>query len=215
MQTAAGEVRQQRPSVYQEAGGARQAVESGYVLKGNGEVGFLLGAYDASRKLIIDPVLAYSTYLGGSNADLGNGIAVDAAGDAYVAGQTASTNFPTANATQSKYGGGQTDAFVAKLNSSGSALLYSTYLGITSGDAGLGIAVDSAGNAYVAGRTGSTDFPTSNPIQSKNGGSTFDAFVTKLNASGSALLYSTYVRGSGEYEYNVVVGVHDGCYVVA
>ncbi|PYS81237.1 MAG: hypothetical protein DMF67_17525, partial [Acidobacteria bacterium] len=114
-----------------------------------------------------------STYLGGSNADLGNGIAVDSSGNAYVAGQTASTNFPTANAVQGKYGGGQNDAFVAKLNASGSALLYSTYLGGTGSDAGLGIAVDSAGNAYVAGRTASTDFSTANPIQSKYGGGTF------------------------------------------
>src|SRR5207237_2993534 len=115
IQTAAGEVRQQKPVVYQESGGARQEVECGYVLKGGGAVGFSLGAYDANRKLIIDPVLAYSTYLGGSNGDLGNGIAVDSSGNAYVAGQTASTNFPTANATQSKYGGDKTDAFVAKL----------------------------------------------------------------------------------------------------
>src|SRR5947209_16249419 len=129
IRTAAGEVRQQKPSVYQEGAGGRQEVECGYVLKGGGEVGFSLGAHDASKKLIIDPVLAYSTYLGGSNADLGNGIAVDSAGNAYVAGQTASTNFPTANASQGKYGGGQNDAFVTKLNASGPALIYSTYLG--------------------------------------------------------------------------------------
>ena len=214
IQTAAGEVRQQKPSVYQEAEGGRQEVESGYVLKGGGEVGFSLGAYDASKKLIIDPVLAYSTYLGGSNADLGNGIAVDSSGNAYVTGQTASTNFPTANTIQSKFGGGQADAFVAKLNASGSALIYSTYLGGTGGDAGLGIAVDSSGNAYVAGRTGSTDFPTANPIQSKYGGGTFDAFVAKLNASGSALLYSTYLGGNSEDDGNgIAVDAAGSAYV--
>jgi hypothetical protein len=184
IRTAAGEVRQQKPSVYQELAGARQEVESGYVLKGAGSVGFSVGAYDASRKLIIDPVLAYSTYLGGSNGDSGNGIAVDAAGDAYVAGLTASTNFPTANATQSKFGGGQTDAYVAKLNASGSALLYSTYLGGggSGQDNGLGIAVDAAGNAYVTGFTDASDFPVTPNSFQPAGGASRDAFIAKIGS---------------------------------
>src|SRR5205085_10726396 len=112
-------------------------------------------------------------------ADLGNGIAVDSSGNAYVTGQTASTNFPTANAIQSNKAGTTTNAYVTKLNASGSALIYSTYLGGSGGDAGLGIAVDAAGNAYVAGRTGSTDFPTANPIQSKNGGGDCETVVSR------------------------------------
>ena len=141
--------------------------------------------------------LVYSTYLGGNDRDQGGGIALDADGNAYIAGSTASTNFPTKNPLQPTGGGPNIDAFVAKLNQTGSALVYSTYLGGTGlyGDFGNGIAVDSAGNAYVAGVTNSTDFPTKNPLQPASGGGS-DAFVTKINAAGSALLYSTYVGGS-------------------
>src|SRR5438045_3125710 len=138
--------------------------------------------------------LIYSTYLGGSSSDFAFGIAVDSAGNAYVAGQTGSTDFPTANAGQGK-SAGNGDAFVTKLNASGSALIYSTYLGGSSDDDANGIAVDSSGNAYVTGFTFSTDFPTANAIQSKYGGGQTDAYVTKLNASGSALLFSAYPNG--------------------
>jgi hypothetical protein len=140
--------------------------------------------------------LVYSTYLGGSGYDLGYGIAVDSAGDAYVTGLTYSSNFPTMNPLQPAFGGGNYDAFVAKLNPSGSALVYSTYLGGSGDDFARGIAVDSAGNAYLDGRTTSTNFPTMNPLQATNGGSA-DAFVAKLNPAGSALVYSTYLGGSG------------------
>src|SRR6202795_357270 len=140
--------------------------------------------------------LVYSTYLGGSGYDLGYGIAVDSAGNAYVTGLTYSSNFPTMNPLQPAFGGGNYDAFVAKLNPSGSALVYSTYLGGSGDDFAGGIAVDSAGNAYLEGRTTSTNFPTMNPLQATNGGGA-DAFVVKLNSAGSALVYSTYLGGSG------------------
>jgi hypothetical protein len=120
---------------------------------------------------------------------------VDSAGNAYVTGGTGSTDFPTMNPLQPAYGGGG-DAFVSKINSVGSALVYSTYLGGSGGDGGSGIAVDSAGNAYVTGGTGSTDFPTTNAGQPAYGGSG-DAFVSKINSAGSALVYSTYLGGSG------------------
>lgn len=140
--------------------------------------------------------LVYSTYLGGSSLDIGEGIAVDSSGNAYVTGLTESTNFPTMNPFQPAYGGGQDDAFVTKLNSTGSALVYSTYLGGSNSDQASGIVVDSAGNTYVAGSTSSTNFPTMNPSQGANAGSD-DAFVSKFNPTGSALVYSTYLGGSG------------------
>ena len=142
--------------------------------------------------------LVYSTYLGGSNYDGGFGIAVDSSGNAYVTGYTFSANFPTVNPLQPTHGGGVNDAFVAKLNAAGSALAYSTYLGGGAWDEGDAIAVDSFGNAYVTGFTVSTDFPTVNPVQASNHGGDGDAFVAKLNAAGSALVYSTYLGSSGE-----------------
>ena len=170
-----------------------------FVVASDNEVAFRVAGYDPKRPLVIDPVLSYSTYLGGSSYDYGGGIAVDSAGNAYVAGSTGSTDFPTLNPLQPSYGGGDYDAFVAKLNPAGSALVYSTYLGGSGSDQGVGIAVDSSGNAYVTGLTQSTDFPTLNPLQAKCGNCSPDygtAFVAKLNASGSALLYSTYLGGS-------------------
>jgi hypothetical protein len=139
--------------------------------------------------------LVYATYLGGSGHDSGGGIAVDSQGNAYVTGFTTSTNFPTANPLQPA-NGGSLDAFVAKLNAAGTALAYATYLGGSSDDAGRGIAVDSQGNAYVTGVTGSPNFPTANALQPAFGGD-FDAFVAKLNAAGTALVYSTYLGGNG------------------
>jgi len=149
--------------------------------------------------------LVYATYLGGTGPDFGQGIAVDAAGDAYVTGSTQSFNFPTANAL---YVGNDSctvvnqvesctaDAFVTEVNPSGTALVYSTYLGGSAADSGQAIAVDGKGNAYVAGYTYSTDFPTQSAWQSSNGGAS-DAFVTELSPGGSSLVFSTYLGGTG------------------
>jgi hypothetical protein len=181
LQTAAGTVVQQAPVLYQVNGaGTRTAVSGQYVLETDGTVGFQVGAYDSSRALIIDPVLAYSTYLGGSGNDYGYGIAVDGSGNAYVTGSTASSTFPTtAGAFQTTYAG-STDAFVTKLNASGTAPLYSTYLGGSGNDGGNGIAVDGSGNAYVAGYTNSSNFPTTpGAFQTYQGNE--DAFVAKFN----------------------------------
>src|SRR6266550_127337 len=195
-----GEVRFEKPRIYQELGGTWREISGGYVLKNANGVGFAVAAYDANKPLVIDPTLFYSTYLGGSGEDLGLGIAADGAGNAYVTGETGSTDFPGASSSmiQSSNGGGF-DAFVAKINAGGTALVYSTYLGGSSDDLGFGIAVDAAGNAYVTGETGSTDFhgASSSMIQSSNGGG-FDAFVAKFNAGGTALVYSTYLGGSGD-----------------
>ena len=192
------EVRQHKPVVYQEVAGVRQAVAGRYVMKGTRQVGFRVATYDPSRPLIIDPVLVYSTYLGGSGFDLSYRIAVDGAGSAYVTGETASTDFPTtAGAAQTTYAGGTWDVFVTKLDATGSARLYSTYLGGSFSDTGAGIAVDAAGSAYVTGNTGSTDFPTTaGALQATHAGGFQDAFVTKLDATGSGLVYSTYLGGS-------------------
>ena len=323
--TAAGDLRQEAPAAYQEIDGSRRPVTSAFRLSPDGQVGFSIGAYDPSYPLVIDPVLDYSTYLGGpygniagaiatdpegdayiSGLAIGNGypyigpsgmqsgfstvglfvvklnaegseqlyttyigsggngeargIAVDAAGDAYVTGDAGSDGFPIVNGPQpplhgggvfvvkldpsgssalysrfldTQHGGkatgiaidaignayvtgsmtggdldvanpfqatqdGEKDAFVSKLDPSGS-LVYSTYLGGSGQDEGLGIAVDGAGSAYVTGTTTSADFPTVNPFQSTlNGGQ--DAFVAKLNPTGSALVYSTYLGGSGVEE---------------
>ena len=135
------------------------------------------------------------------------GIAVDSAGNAYVAGDTRSTNFPTANAVKATFGGGLSEAFVTKLNAAGNALVYSTYLGGDSFDSATSIAVDSSGNAYVTGRTTSTNFPTVNPIQATFAGGGSDAFMTKINAAGSALVYSTYLGGGGGNGFDTAFGI--------
>ena len=168
------------------------------MLEGNGQVGFHVGAYDATQPLVIDPTysLVYSTYLGGKQDDRGYAIAVDGSGDAYVAGLTDSANFPTKNPLQA-HNSGDYDVFVTKLNAAGTGLLYSTFLGGTAAEWAKGIAVNSAGDAYVTGWTQSTNFPTKNALQSKLDG-TQDGFVAELNASGTALVYSTYLGGSSQ-----------------
>ena len=158
--------------------------------------------------------------MGGTGQDAGNGtggIAVDTSGNAYVTAETTSVNFPTtAGAFQPALAGG-VDTFVTKFNAAGSALLYSTYLGGSGADIGGAIAVDSLGNAYITGETNSADFPTSSPIQATYGGGIGDAFVTKLNASGSALVYSTYLGGNGtfdsEFGSGIAVDVNGNAYV--
>jgi hypothetical protein len=191
---AGGDVVEQAPVIYQDVAGARQRVEGNYVLHPDGTIGLQIGRYDASQTLVVDPTLVYSLSMGGSNYDQGFGVAVDPSGNVYLTGFTESVNFPTVNAVQGAYHGGQ-DCFVVKLNAAG-ALLYSTYLGGSGDDWGTGIATDAAGNAYVTGFTHSTNFPTKNPLQAANG--FYDAFVAKLNPTGSALVYSTYLGGSAD-----------------
>lgn len=140
--------------------------------------------------------MVYSTYLGGSDRDIGLDIAVDTLGSAYITGYTTSTDFPTASAIQGTYGGGNNDAFVTKLNASGTALVYSTYLGGEGQEDGAGIAVDVSGNAYVAGGTISIDFPTQSPIYGTRNDYSYDVFATKIDPTGSTLVYSTYLGGS-------------------
>jgi hypothetical protein len=140
--------------------------------------------------------LIYSTYLGGSEDDGASAIAVDSAGNAYIAGRTLSSKFPLEKPFQSVFAGGESDAFVAKLNSAGNALIYSTYLGGNDRDGASAIAVDSSGSAYVAGTTLSANFLLENPFQNVKLGSQ-DAFLLKLSSAGDALIYSTYLGGTG------------------
>ena len=157
--------------------------------------------------------LVYSTYVGGSNNDFGSGIAVDGAGSAYVTGYTGSNDFPTQSPYQAEHQGGDYDAFVTKLTPAGNALAYSTYLGGNGRDEGHGIAVDTAGSAYVTGETQSTNFPTQSPYQATNQRGS-DAFVTKLTPAGKALSYSTYLGGSGDdYAYGIAVDAAGSAYV--
>jgi hypothetical protein len=205
---AGGDVRMRKPIVYQENGGKRKAVSGRYVMKGGGQVGFEVGAYDPTKPLVIDPVLAYSTYLGGSGIDQAWAIAVDGVGSAYLTGETTSLDFPTSAGAPDSTFNGFTDVFVTKLDAAGSAIVYSTYLGgATNGDSGLGIAVDTSGNAYVTGNTSSTDFPsTLAAFDSTFNGGGFDAFVTKLDATGSSLAYSTYL-GGGDFDNGIAIAV--------
>src|SRR2546426_8235950 len=210
--TDTGDVRLQKPLVYQVgADGHRNLIAGSYVVFLNTRhaspvtrhVGFDVASYDHSKPIVIDPVLFYSTYLGGSADDRGEGIAVDAAGNAYVKESISSSTgwtfpIPTGPGAQGNYGGGTSDAFVMKLNATGTAIMYATYLGGSSNDGGNGIAVDAAGNAYVTGFTDSTNFPTANPVQAANGGGD-DAFVTKPGTSGG-LGDSTYLGGSSNDE---------------
>ncbi len=212
--SGAGDVVFHKPVAYQEGRSGRQSVEARFVLTGKQQVNFKLGRYDRSRELVIDPSVTYATYLGGTGEDDGYGIAIDSGGDAYVTGQTASTNFPVAGGVAPNTNAGGFDAFVTKFNADGSGLIYSTYVGGSGNDSGNAVAVDGSGNAFVAGGTTSADFPTAGAaFQTSNGGGV-DAFVFELNPGGTALTYSTYLGGSGD---DVATGIAidgTGSYVV-
>jgi hypothetical protein len=190
------ELRQQSPVAYQNTGdtaSSRRPVDSRYVLRSPREVAFEIGAYDKTKPLVIDPVLTFASYLGGSGADTGEAIALDLDGNAYLTGATASADFPVT--TGPALASALEDVFVVKVSPDGGAIVYATYLGGDGADAGQDIAVDAAGRVVVAGRTRSADFPTRNAIQAAFGGQT-DAFVAKLSAAGDEILFSTYLGGS-------------------
>ena len=200
LHTAGGDLVKDAPVVYQESDGARSSIAGRYLLD-DGQVSFEVGAYDHALPLVIDPILSYSTYLGGSGVDVGFAIAVDSAGSAYVTGTAGSSSFPKQNPMQPKLSGGN-DAFVTKFNAAGSGLVYSTYFGGSGSDRGYGIAVDGNGYAYVTGLTTSSNLTTTVGAFDTTIGGGIDAFVVKLNAGGSALLYSTYFGGSGGENFN-------------
>jgi len=193
---------------------------TGYTLSANfPTVNPCQGSYSGSGDAFVAKLspagnsLVYSTYLGGSNTDNANAIAIDSAGNAYLTGYTHSNDFPTDGPYQAS-NSGFSDAFITKLNSTGNGLIYSTYLGGITEEKSFAIAVDSSDNTYVAGYTLSTNFPTANPYQVSTGGS-YDAFITKLNPSGSGLVYSTYLGGNGFDQANAIAVESSGSVYVA
>ncbi len=235
-----GETRFHKPVVYQLDGDRKTSVDARYDIAG-GKVTFALGTYDHSKELVIDPILSYLTYLGGSFDDTLNGIAIDASGSAYVVGTTTSANFPLKNAyTGALPGGtnGNRSMFVTKFNTTGTALVYSTYLGGTGNTYGTGIAVDTGGNAYVVGTLDTDGYPITagafqtlcganyvvpagSPVGVRANGCTGagqgdnSGVVTKINATGTALVYSTYLSGNNYNSVNAVaVNAAGEAYVV-
>ncbi|HYS71061.1 MAG TPA: SBBP repeat-containing protein, partial [Thermoplasmata archaeon] len=189
VRTNVGEIHDAPPVAIQDG----RDVPCHYALEGS-SVGVACDAWDPARALTIDPLL-YSTFLGGSTYSRATAIAVGASGDAYVTGYTSSVDFPTTpGAFLTTYAGGLRDAFVVKLNPSGTDLIYATFLGGSGTDRAFAIAVDSAGDATVAGYTNSTDFPvTPGASRTNYSGGEKDAFVARLDPAGSALLYATFL----------------------
>jgi hypothetical protein len=222
-----GEVLQRRPIVYQIVDGHRQPVDGAFTLSSFSaglsianepagdapapssterpavagvEVGFDVGVYDSSLPLVIDPVLVYSTYFGSTGSDLGASVATDSAGNVYIAGQVSAADFPTTGFVP----GMLTGAFISKLNPAGSAIVYSTLISGGSLDQATAVAVDDSGNAYLAGITQYEEFPTLNAFQGSRAGQD-DGFVAKLNAAGSALVFSTFLGGTADEQLNDIV----------
>ncbi len=193
LQTGTGAVQFQAPSIYQEKSGVRVPVQGGYVMQDSTHIRFQVATYDKTMPLTIDPVLNYSTYLGGSAGDQPQGVSVDASGNVYVTGSTDSTDF-----TMTSFGplvAGNTHAFVMKLDPTGSTLIFNDYIGGSSQDYGAAVAVNTS-NVYVTGSTTSSDFPLVNAFQPSYPGG-YNGFVAKISADGSSLVYSTYLGGNG------------------
>ncbi len=191
--TQASNLHFQSPVVYQESNGQRVAIAGGYAMKDASHIGFQLAGYNSSKPLVIDPVLVYSSYVGGSGDDEASGIAVDSTGSVYIAGYTDSANFPLA--ALGSLPANTYHAFVAKMDPSGSNLVYADYIGGSSDDYGAALVLDSADNVYVTGSTASADFPVVKAYQSQQPGP-YSGFLTKVSADGSSLMYSTYLGGN-------------------
>jgi hypothetical protein len=208
VETNWGRVTERRPVVYQKKDGESIPLQGEYVLLSDDSFGFKVYDYDPDLSLVIDPVLSYSTYLGGSANDKGYDVTLDGAGYAYVTGYTESDDFPTVNAYDDTRSA--TDAFVSKLSATGNTLIYSTYFGGGGETNGNAIAVDDAGCVYIAGHTSGDHLPMVSPYDSTYNGF-YDAFAAKFSASGSSLIYSTYL-GGGDWDgaEGIAVGT-DGC----
>jgi hypothetical protein len=205
-ETRAGTLRQHRPVAWQEIAGKRVPVGAGFRLHGD-TAGFRLEPYDRHHKLWVDPVLSYSSYLGGAGYDAGYAIAVDGSGNAYITGTTGSVSFsPTSGLSASR------DAFVTKFSSNGS-IVYTTILSSSADDSGQAIAVDTTGNVYVAGSTGGNDFPATQGVWQPVSGGGEDGFAAKLNPSGR-LVYASYIGGAGnDYATGIAIDQPGNAYI--
>jgi len=215
-------VRMEKPFAYQEVNGKRIEIAAAYEIEKDNHIRFNLGEYDESRELVIDPVLDFSSFLGGSADDAISDIALDADGNIYVAGSTSSPGLATAGAFQGarEVGGlGEADAFVAKLDPTGSTLLYLTYFGGAGDESAFGVAIDGESNVLLTGTTSSLDFPVAQAYQTRLAHPDalgFDSFVLKLSADGSNLVYSTYLGGTGvELEGAIAVDSSGNAYVAS
>ena len=221
LSAASGEIRQHKPIVYQEGAGGRQAVEGRYVIQARNRVEFEIAGYDKRRALVIDPVLTFSTYLGSPGDELYSvsaaastatypAVAVDLSGNVYVAGYNGGGTF--AGQPVTPLAGVHSYVFVVKMNPAGTNLLYSVFFAGSGADVAGGIAVDASGNAYVTGSTTSNNFPTVNPPQATFYGNSSNpnAFATEVNAAGNALVYSTYLGGSGSFWGRGIAVDHSG-----
>jgi hypothetical protein len=188
-----GVLRHAAPVVFQESGEGKKGIRGGFVKLSSDTVGFDIGGYDPALPLVIDPVLTYSSYFGGSSTDLIHKVTIDGPGSIYVAGFTSSSDFPLVN----PYDSTRRSTFVSKFDSSGSTLIYSTFVGGSNSEAPYGISVDPMGVAHVIGYTFSVNFPLVNAFQSVLRGPS-DAYVFRLGPGGNALLFSTYLGGNGQ-----------------
>jgi hypothetical protein len=214
LETGLGVLKEEKLRCYQRDGqGGEEDVPCRYVAEAGGVLRLAFGRFDGTRPLVIDPVLDWGSYLGGSGNDSGYGIAVDGSGNVYVTGYTDSTGFPTPGGFDTTLDG-TSDAFVTKVNANGQSLAWSSYLGGSGDDSGNGIVVDGSGNVYVTGYTTSTDFPTPGGFATTYGGGTWDAFVTKVNANGQSLAWSSYLGGSaGDYGVGIAVDGNGNVFV--
>jgi len=213
-----GPVRLTRPVLYQQVDGRLRTVPGSYVSRGGNRIGFEVGPYDRARPLVIDPVLETSTYLGGSGNDAAWGVDVDSTGDIYVAGTTESGDLPAPGPPQARQDqdgtGGQSDAFVIKIDADAGSVAYTTYLRGASRDVAFAVAVGIDGGAYVTGVTESADFPVARPIQAASGGGATDAFVAKLSPDGTRLEYGTFLGGGAtDSGRGIAVDRSGGAYV--
>jgi hypothetical protein len=222
LSTKQGDIHHQKPVIYQIINGQRVHVEGHYSLfipseKPHNEiaqqVGFTIGKYNDNYPLIIDPILDYASYIGGSGPDQGSSIAVDTAGNIYITGTSFSTSLPIQTPYQDTLMG-RSDIFIAKFNPSGDTLLFATYLGGQDYDKATGISIDAIGNIVLTGTTRSHDFPIKNAIQGSYGGGTSDAFVSKFNADGSELLFSSYIGGQDQDDgYGIAIDSQNDIYI--
>ena len=205
-----GSVRWRKPYAYQETDSGKQTVTAKFLRMKSHRIGFELGTYDRSKPLIIDPLIIYSSYVGGNGSDFASGVAIDAAGsNVVVFGTTTSLNFPASAGAYRTTSAGSNDVYLTKFNRTGSGVVFSTYLGGSGNEYSGGVAMDSSGNIYVAGKTDSANFPTRNAYSSANAGF-LDAFIAKFGPFGTNLLYASYLGGAGDDSANAIAADNNG-----